>query len=133
MLSKRFYKINEVSKLLSVPASTIRLWELAFPMFKPKRNAGRQRRYTTDDVKMAARIKELLYDKGLKTEAAIEVLNKTCRKTAAGLKRKCHDAQNAILLLDEVKDATADAFAVAKIDAVANWIKGLDMPNSNNL
>lgn len=128
MPSKRFYRINEVAEILAVPATTLRWWESVFPMFNPHRLPSGQRRFTKSDVDMAGRIKELMYIKGLKTDAAIEVLNKTYRKTAPRRPRKCTSPQEAIALLDEVLAAMEDAHAQAKIKSVEKWIKTLDIP-----
>ena len=122
MPSKRFYTVTEVSELLSVPASTLRWWEEVFPMFNPNRRPSGRRRFTQTDVDMAARIKELLYVKGMKTESAIELMNKTYRKAAPRRLRKCETPQDAIALLDEVKSITEDAHALAKIEAVIKYL-----------
>lgn len=128
MPSKRLYRIQEVSELLSIPATTLRWWEEVFPMFNPNRLPSGQRRFTEADVKMAGRIKELLYIKGLKIDAAIEMMNKTYRKATPRRLRKCQTPQDAIALLDEVKAITEDAHALAKIKSVEKWINGLDEP-----
>lgn len=126
MPSKRFYRINEVSELLTIPDTTLRWWEKVFPMFKPNRSSGGQRRFTEADVRMAERIKELLYIKGLSTDAAIEMMNKTYRKSRPRVLRKCQASQDAIALLDEVKAITEDAHALAKIEAVVKFLNSLD-------
>ena len=46
-------------------------------MFNPNRLPSGRRRFSEADVKMAGYIKELLYIKGLKVDAAIEFMNKT--------------------------------------------------------
>lgn len=125
MSQKRYYRIQEVSELLSIPATTLRWWEEVFPMFNPNRTAGGQRRFTQGDVKMAERIKELLYVKGLKVDAAIELLNKTYRKARPRGLRKCTTPSEAIALLDEVKAITEDAHALAKIEAVVKFLNAL--------
>lgn len=125
MPSKRFYTISETSLLLAIPAGTLRYWESVIPMFKPNRTAGGQRRFTAADVKMAERIKELLHIKGLSIEAAIEVMNLTYRKSRPRRLRKCKTTEDAIALLDEVKTITEDAHAMAKIEAVENFLKTL--------
>lgn len=125
MPSKRLYTIAEVSELLEVPATTLRYWEGEFPMFNPNRTTGGQRRFTEADVKMAARIKELLYVKGLSIEAAIVVMNKTYRKATPRRLRKCQSPQEAIVLLDEVKAITEDAHAMAKLDSVVKFLNAL--------
>ena len=128
ILSKRLYTITEVSELLAVPATTLRWWEEVFPMFTPNRLPSGRRRFTESDVKMAEKIKELLYIKGLKVENAIILMNKTYRKSTPRRLRKCDVPQDAIALLDEVKAITEDAHALAKIEAVEKWIKELDKP-----
>lgn len=125
MPPKRFYRIQEVSELLSIPATTLRWWEDVFPMFNPNRTTGGQRRFTEADVKMAERIKELLYVKGLKVDAAIEMMNKTYRKSAPRRLRKCQTPMDAIVLLDEVKAITEDAHATAKLDSVMKYLNTL--------
>lgn len=128
MPSKRYYTIAEVSEMLDIPATTLRYWENVFPLYNPNRSAGGQRRFTQADVDMVKKIKELLYVKGLKVDAAIEFMNKTYRKARPRGLRKCTTPSEAIALLDEVKDITEDAHALAKIEAVEKWINGLDKP-----
>ena len=125
MPSKRFYTVTEVSELLAVPATTLRYWEEVFPMFNPNRLPSGRRRFTQTDVDMAARIKELLYEKGLKIDAAVEMMNKTYRKSRPRILRKCETPQDAIVLLDEVKSITEDVHALAKIEAVINFLTTL--------
>lgn len=125
MPSKRLYRIQEVSELLDIPITTLRWWESVFPMFNPNRLPSGQRRFTRADVKMAEKIRELLHVKGLKIEAAIEVMNKTYRKARPRILRKCQTPQDAIALLDEVKIITEDAHALAKIEAVTKFLKSL--------
>lgn len=122
MPSKRYYAIAEVSEILALPATTLRYWERVFPMFNPNRLPSGQRRFTEADVKMAARIKELLYDKGMKIDVAVEVMNKTYRKSRPRVLRKCQTPMDAIVLLDEVKAITEDAHALAKIEAVMKFL-----------
>ena len=97
-------------------------------MFNPNRLPSGRRRFTEADVKMAEKIKELLYIKGMKTESAVILMNKTYRKSAPRRLRKCKTPQDAIILLDEVGAITEDAHALAKIESVEKWIKGLDKP-----
>ena len=82
-LSKKYYKIREVSELLDLPASTLRFWESQFPMLKIKRNEGGTRFYTSADLEKLKMIRYLVKDKGLKIEAAMEQL----RHNHSGLSR----------------------------------------------
>ncbi len=121
--NKTYYRIREVVEQLGIPAYTLRFWEDEFPMFNPDRTPKGQRRYTPEQVELAKRIKELLYDKGLKIDAAIKVLNATYRKCPPRRVPKCKSAADALKLLDAVKSTLEDAHAVAKIEAVEDWIK----------
>lgn len=122
MLSKSLYRIGEVAHMLKVTEAALRWWEKTFPMFNPNRLPSGQRRFTHEDVKMATRIKELLHVKGLSINAAIEMMNKTYRKSRPRYMRKCTNAKEAIALLDEVTAITEDAHALAKIEAVVNFL-----------
>lgn len=120
--SKTHYRIREVAALLDIPDYTLRFWEDSFPMFNPDRTPKGQRRYTKGQVELAKRIKELLYDKGLKIEAAIKVLNGTYRKYPPRRIPSCKSPADALRLLNAVKDALEDAHAAARIDAVINYL-----------
>jgi len=120
-LTKTYYRIREVAKLLDIPNHTLRFWENEFPMFKPDRTDKGQRRYTQEQVMMAMRIKELLHDKGLKIEAAVKVLD-TYRKCPPRRIPSCKSSAVALKLLKAVKYTLEDAHAVAKIKAVEEWI-----------
>jgi UDP-N-acetylglucosamine 4,6-dehydratase/5-epimerase len=56
------YKIQEVSKILDLPASTVRFWENEFrDLVEPTRTSGGQRRYSQKDIDHLTVIKQLLY------------------------------------------------------------------------
>lgn len=61
---KLYYSISEVAELLNVKAHVLRYWETQFKMLRPKKNRAGNRSYRVKDVKMALRIKKLLYDEG---------------------------------------------------------------------
>lgn len=71
-LSKKFYKIKDVSEILNVPQTTLRYWEKEFPEFAPKRTPKNIRIYTPDNIQTLRIIHYLLKVKGLKTAAAKE-------------------------------------------------------------
>ncbi len=71
-LTKKYYRIREVSELLAIPASTLRYWETAFPRLNPTRNAKGTRYYTPADIETLRQIKFLVHDKGLKIDAAVQ-------------------------------------------------------------
>lgn len=71
------YRVQEVSKKLGVPTSTIRYWESAFSAFvKPIRTNGGQRRYSDEDINALMQIKELLHGKNRTIEQAKGLLKK---------------------------------------------------------
>ena len=60
---KLYFKIGEVSRIASVPASVLRFWESEFKRIRPKRTPSGQRLYRRRDIEQILRIKELLYEK----------------------------------------------------------------------
>lgn len=61
---KLYYSISEVAELVNVKAHVLRYWETQFKMLHPRKNRAGNRSYRVKDVKMALRIKRLLYDEG---------------------------------------------------------------------
>ncbi len=59
---KIYFKIGEVCELVGVQAHVLRYWETEFPTLSPQKNKSGQRSYRRRDVKMALRIKQLLYN-----------------------------------------------------------------------
>ncbi|NVM21090.1 MAG: MerR family transcriptional regulator [Desulfobacterales bacterium] len=54
------FRIQEVSKKLRLPRSTIRYWEMEFPRhIQPRRTNGGQRRYTAENISVLEEIKRL--------------------------------------------------------------------------
>ena len=51
-------------------------------MLRPKRTDSGQRRYTNEDFNLCERIRELLYDRKMKIDAAREFMLATYRKYA---------------------------------------------------
>lgn len=65
------YKIQEISKKLALPASTIRFWENEFSgLIEPARTNGGQRRYSEKDIDYLKKIKELLYSRNMSISQA---------------------------------------------------------------
>lgn len=73
-IDKSYYKIGDVAALTDVPISTLRFWESQFAILSPKRNKAGTRFYTPGDVEHIRMIRFLLYDKGMRIEAAQEAL-----------------------------------------------------------
>ncbi len=83
-LTKKYYRIADVSELLGLPLSTLRYWESEFSELRPKRTEKRRRLYTPKDVELLELIKFLLKERGLKIEAARNYI----RKNRADLDRR---------------------------------------------
>ena len=62
---KRYYRIGEVAKALSVNASLLRFWEKEFKEIQPRKKEGKARKYTLDDVVTIQKIYHLLKERGL--------------------------------------------------------------------
>lgn len=100
-LSKKYYKISEVSEILGVPASTIRYWENEFPEISPFRSVSNQRYYTPEDIEALRIIYFLLKIKGLKLEAAKEQmrLNRTNISRKAAIVEKLLDVKEELQMM----------------------------------
>ena len=67
---KKYYKIGEVSKMLNVPASTLRFWETEFRQLKPMKNKKGDRIYSLKDIELLKEIHYLTREKGIKISKA---------------------------------------------------------------
>ena len=102
---KRSYKLAEICKQLDLPPYVLRYWETEFPALQSEgRGTGPSRTFSTDDLAVLRRIKQLLYDEGY---------------TIAGAKKKIEtepaprgDSASAPLFV-EAATAVADAPATA--------------------
>lgn len=84
---KLYYSISEVAELVSVRPHVLRYWETQFKMLRPRKNRAGNRSYRVKDVKMALRIKRLLYDEGF---------------TIAGARRKLLDERRSGIAQTEI-------------------------------
>lgn len=103
-LTKKYYKIREVSDLLDEPASTLRYWENVFPQLRVKRNEKGTRFYTPANIATLRQIKYLLCDRGLKIEAATEHMRVSTDSVAAK-QRAIERLQNIREVLVGLRDA----------------------------
>jgi DNA-binding transcriptional MerR regulator len=69
-MSKFYYTIGEVCNLLNMKAHVLRYWEKEFSQLKPKKQLGRNRRYSPDDIELLKKIKHMLYEQRLTIEGA---------------------------------------------------------------
>lgn len=80
---KTYYSIGEVAEMLGVKETLLRFWERKFPKELCPKKAGRNiRQYTKKDIDQLKMIYNLLKVRGLKIEAAQELLRKNKEGTA---------------------------------------------------
>src|SRR5690349_17631620 len=72
--NKLYFKIGEVSNLLTVEPYVLRFWETEFPKLAPKKTDKGQRMYRRKDVELLLQIKHLLYEKKFTIEGARQFL-----------------------------------------------------------
>lgn len=73
---KLFYSIGEVAELFGVNDTLLRFWEREFPQISPKKGGRGVRQYTQEDIDIIRVIYNLVKVRGLRIEAAREVLRK---------------------------------------------------------
>lgn len=65
-----FYKPAEACRIAEVAPYVLRYWETEFPVLGEGKEKGAARLYSARDVKIIARIRELLYDEGFTVAGA---------------------------------------------------------------
>ncbi|HVA67527.1 MAG TPA: MerR family transcriptional regulator [Elusimicrobiota bacterium] len=82
---KQFFTMGEISRLLQVPAYTLRYWESRLGLLRPSRRPSGHRRYTRADVETICLVRDLVYKRRLTLEGARKALLERKRggKTAA--------------------------------------------------
>lgn len=72
---KVYYSIAQVSQLTGVSLPTLRYWEKEIAQLHPKTNEHQTRFYTTDDIELIRRIKNLREEQHLSLTAIRNLLN----------------------------------------------------------
>lgn len=75
------YRSGVAARLTGIPVDTLRVWERRYALIEPRLSSGRQRLYSTDDIKRLALIKQLV-DAG----HAIGTLAPLGNETLAGMR-----------------------------------------------
>ncbi|PIQ63231.1 MAG: transcriptional regulator [Bacteroidetes bacterium CG12_big_fil_rev_8_21_14_0_65_60_17] len=94
-ITKLYYTISEVSRLIGEEAHVLRYWETEFQVLKPRKNRAGKRVYTRDDIDTVFRIRHLLREEKFTIEGARQAL--TRREDEGG---------------EDMKDATKDLLMV---------------------
>jgi DNA-binding transcriptional MerR regulator len=69
-MAKYYYTIGEVSNLLGVKPYVVRYWESEFSFLKPRKGDGRIRKYSSENIELLKRIKDMLYNQRFTIEGA---------------------------------------------------------------
>ena len=69
-IEKLFYPIGEVAQMFDVSVSSIRYWEKAFDILKPKKNKKGNRMFTKKDIANLRVIYHLTKERGFTLEGA---------------------------------------------------------------
>ena len=70
LMSQQLYRPAEACKMAEVAPYVLRYWETEFPVLSEGKEKTGPRSYTERDVKIIARIRELLYDEGFTVAGA---------------------------------------------------------------
>ncbi|MFH1436274.1 MAG: MerR family transcriptional regulator [Pseudomonadota bacterium] len=103
MPDKIYFKIGEVSQLLSIEPHVIRYWETEFPVIKPIKSKSGQRLFRRSDIEVLNLIKDLLYGRKFTIEGARRHLKSLGVDKSIKEKEK-RDQTNIQLTLKAVKD-----------------------------
>lgn len=79
---KLFYSIGEVAEMFGVADTLLRFWEKEFPQINPKKAGRGVRQYTKEDIETIRVIYNLVKVRGLRIEAARDLLRKNHDGTA---------------------------------------------------
>ena len=80
---KLYFKIGEACKKLDIQPYVLRYWETEFSALSPDKSKSGQRVYTTKDLQVIGRIKELLYEEGFTIAGAKKKLEASSRPVSS--------------------------------------------------
>ncbi|HEX2732780.1 MAG TPA: MerR family transcriptional regulator [Polyangiaceae bacterium] len=69
-LTRQFYRIGEVSRIVGVQPHVLRYWESEFRVIRPSKSSRGQRLYSKRDVQCFLRVKDLLKNQGFSIAGA---------------------------------------------------------------
>jgi DNA-binding transcriptional MerR regulator len=101
-MKKYFYTIGEVSNLLGEKPYVIRYWESEFSFLKPRKDEGRIRKYSEDNILLLKKIQDMLHNQRFTIEGARQKLK--AERSAQRTKNMSFDDE-ALEVSPEVKHA----------------------------
>lgn len=111
-IEKKYLTIGEISKITQVPAYTLRYWEREFKLLKPERHSG-LRKYSSSDVELINKIKELLYKQKFTIEGVKKYLNGDRRKKTVSLHEESSAASDS-KKISEIKEEISELLSILK-------------------
>ena len=103
-MKKHYYTIGEVGNLLELKPYVIRYWESEFTQLRPRKDEGRIRKYSEDNILLLKKIKDMLYTQKFTIEGARQKL-KAERKVARTGYRKDEQIELPFLIDAEPQSA----------------------------
>jgi len=82
-MKKYYYTIGEVSNLLGLKPYVIRYWESEFSFLKPRKESGRIRKYSEENIELLRKIQDLLYNQHYTIEGARQKLKQELRNKSS--------------------------------------------------
>jgi len=79
-MKKYYYTIGEVCNLLQLKPHVLRYWEKEFPSLRPKKAAGRNRKYSSKDIELLKKIQYMLYTQKFTIDGARKKLSEMKQK-----------------------------------------------------
>lgn len=102
-LEDRFYRISEVAQITGVKAHVLRQWEDRFGPLKPDRDTSGRRIYSTSDIDIVFRLKQLMRHDKMTSKGAARRL--TQELYGDGAPRTDREAK---ALIDKIEDEARD-------------------------
>jgi len=112
---KLYFKIGEACKKLDIQPYVLRYWETEFPALSPNKSKSGQRVYSTKDLQVIGRIKELLYEEGFTIAGAKKKLEGELKTGLKPLRKEGESGASDDT--EEVAEASAEATPPPAIDA----------------
>lgn len=83
-MKKYFYTIGEVSNLLGEKPYVIRYWESEFQFLKPRKEEGRIRKYSEENIELLKKIQDMLHNQRFTIEGARQRLKAERKNSRTG-------------------------------------------------
>jgi len=101
-MKKHYYTIGEVGNLLEIKPYVIRYWETEFHQLRPRKEDGRIRKYSQENILLLRKIKDMLYNQKFTIEGARQKL-KAEKKSVRAEKDYKKDEQIELSFLEPEK------------------------------